>query len=95
MAIGRPEGGTNRYWSKESKLKLVKEVLEEHKSTHEISNRENISNGMFNNWLKNKDKITNYQINRNDMCELIKDYHKKHPSWGYRHINRQIRVDIG
>ena len=52
MAIGRPKGGTNRYWSKESKLKLVKEVLEEHKSTHEISNRENISNGMFNNWIK-------------------------------------------
>ena len=52
MAIGRPKGGTNRYWSKESKLKLVKEVLEEHKSTHEISNRENISNGMFNSWIK-------------------------------------------
>ena len=52
VAIGRPKGGTNRYWSKESKLKLVKEVLEEHKSTHEISNRENISNGMFNNWIK-------------------------------------------
>ena len=52
VAIGRPKGGANRYWSKESKLKLVKEVLEEHKSTHEISNRENISNGMFNNWIK-------------------------------------------
>ena len=29
------------------------------------------------------------------MCKLVKEYHKKHPSWGYRHINRQIRVDIG
>ena len=52
MAIGRPKGGTNRYWSKEDKVKLVKEVLEEHKSTLEVSNRENISIGMFNNWIK-------------------------------------------
>ena len=29
------------------------------------------------------------------MFELVKEYHKKHPSWGYRHINRQIRKDIG
>ena len=50
---GRPKGGKNRYWSKEEKLKLVKEVIEEHKSTIEVSNRENISNGMFNNWIKN------------------------------------------
>ena len=50
---GRPKGGKNRYWPKEEKLKLVKEVIEEHKSTIEVSNRENISNGMFNNWIKN------------------------------------------
>ena len=53
MAIGRPKGGTNRYWSKEDKLKLVKEVIDEHKSTSEVSSRENISNGMFNRWIKN------------------------------------------
>ena len=52
MAIGRPKGGTNRYWSKEDKLKLVKEVIDEHKSTCEICNRENISTGMFHNWIK-------------------------------------------
>ena len=54
-----------------------------------------ISRSSYYNWLKNKDKITNYQINRNDMCKLVKQYHAKHPSWGYRHINRQIRIDIG
>ena len=51
--VGRPKGGKNRYWSKEEKLKLVKEVIEEHKSTIEVSKRENISNGMFNKWIKN------------------------------------------
>ena len=42
----------NRYWSKEDKLKLVKEVINEHKSMCEVCNRENISSGMFHNWIK-------------------------------------------
>ena len=50
--MGRPKGGKNKYWSKEEKLKLVKEHLEQHVSTLEITTRENISNGMYNNWLK-------------------------------------------
>ena len=50
--MGRPKGGKNRYWSKEEKLKLVKEVVEDYKSISEISNRENISNGMLNTWIK-------------------------------------------
>ena len=50
--MGRPKGGKNKYWSKEEKLKLVKEHIEQHVSTIEITNREKISNGMYNNWLK-------------------------------------------
>ena len=50
--MGRPKGGKNKYWSKEEKLKLVKEHIEQHVSTLEITNREKISNGMYNNWLK-------------------------------------------
>ena len=50
--MGRPKGGKNKYWSKEEKLKLVKEHVEQHVSTLEITNRETISNGMYNNWLK-------------------------------------------
>lgn len=92
--MGRPKGG-KKYWSKEEKIKLIKEHLEKHVSTNQITTREHISNGMYNNWLKTKDTLNQYEINRNDMCKLVKEYHKKHPSWGYRHINRQIRVDIG
>lgn len=55
--MGRPKGGKNKYWSKEEKLKLVKEHLEQHVSTLEITTRENISNGMYNNWLKNSNQI--------------------------------------
>lgn len=50
--IGRPKGGTNRYWSMEEKLRIVKRVLNKHESTLEVSNSENISNGMLNNWIK-------------------------------------------
>ena len=55
----------------------------------------NISRSGYYKWKNNKNKIKNYQLNRNDMCKLVKQYHTKHPSWGYRHINRQIRIDIG
>ena len=34
--MGRPKGGKNKYWSKEEKLKLVKEHLEQHVSTLEM-----------------------------------------------------------
>ena len=50
--MGRPKGGKNKYWSKEEKLKLIREHIEQHVSTLEITTRENISNGMYNNWLK-------------------------------------------
>lgn len=50
--MGRHKGGKNKYWSKEEKLKLIKEHLDNHISTNEITTREHISNGMYNNWLK-------------------------------------------
>ena len=50
--MGRPKGGKNKYWSKEEKLKLIKEHLDNNVSTNEITTREKISNGMYNNWLK-------------------------------------------
>ena len=50
--MGRPKGGKNKYWSKEEKLKLIKEHLDNNISTNEITTRENISNEMYNNWLK-------------------------------------------
>ena len=34
--MGRPKGGKNKYWSKEEKLKLIKEHLDNNISTNEI-----------------------------------------------------------
>ena len=50
--MGRPKGGKNRYWSKEKKLKIVKEVLESHKIAEEVAKRENNSGGMLSKWKK-------------------------------------------
>lgn len=50
--MGRPKGGNNRYWSKEEKLRIVKMVVDEHKTALDISKQENISNGMLSTWVK-------------------------------------------
>lgn len=42
----------NRYWSKEEKIRIIKRVLDDYESTHDVSKSENISNGMLNNWIK-------------------------------------------
>lgn len=42
----------NRYWSKEEKLRIINRVLNDGLSTSQISNEENISNGMLNTWIK-------------------------------------------
>lgn len=41
-----------------------------------------VSRSGYYKWLKTKDILNNYELNRNNMCDLVKDYHKKHPSWG-------------
>lgn len=75
---GRPKGGKNRYWSKEEKLKLVKEALEGEKSTLEISNREKISNGMFNNWIKRYlEKGEEGLVNKKKLGNPLTKYSKK------------------
>lgn len=50
--MGRPKGGNNRYWSKDEKLRIVKMVVDEHKTSTEVSTQENISNGMLSMWVK-------------------------------------------
>jgi len=50
--LGRPKGGTNRYWSKEEKLRIVKRWLDGEADQREISRQEGISYGMYRQWIK-------------------------------------------
>ncbi len=54
-----------------------------------------ISRSGYYKWLNNKDNLNNYEINRKDLGELIKDIHKRKPSYGYHRINAVIRREIG
>ena len=41
----------NRYWSKESKIKIVNKVLLDGKSSQEVAREHNISGGLLRNWV--------------------------------------------
>lgn len=48
---GRPKGGTNRYWSKEEKYRVIKRIMDGEKNLSEISKDENISRGQLHVWI--------------------------------------------
>ena len=68
--------------SKEYNIKSLCEIL-------------NVSRSGYYKWLKNKNILNNYEINRRDLGELIKDIHKRKPSYGYHRINKIIRDETG
>ena len=46
-------------------------------------------------WLKRKGTLNRYQTDRILLSNMIKEYHGKHKSWGYRHLAAEIRKDTG
>ncbi len=54
-----------------------------------------VSKSGYYKWLKNKDVLNQYEINRKDLGELIKDIHNRKPSYGYHRINTIIKREIG
>ena len=55
----------------------------------------NISRSGYYKWLKTKDILNKYEINRRDLEPLIRDIHKRKPSYGYHRINYLIRKETG
>jgi transposase-like protein len=50
--MGRPKGGTNRYWSKEAKYEYVKILLSGEMSTRELGRENGIESGQLSTWVK-------------------------------------------
>ena len=50
-----------------------------------------ISRSGYYKWLKNRDVLNIYEINRLDLKKLVEEIHIKKPSYGYRRINALIR----
>ena len=49
--MGRPKGGTNRKWSKEEKLRIVKRYLNEGIGSRPLGRQEGIDSGMIRIWV--------------------------------------------
>ena len=49
---GRPKGGKNRYWSKEDKLKVIKDMIENNLGECQAGKKYNISHGMAGKWRR-------------------------------------------
>ncbi len=54
-----------------------------------------ISRSGYYKWLKTKDILNTYEMNRKDLAILIKNIHKRKPSYGYHRINYLIRKETG
>jgi len=49
-----------------------------------------ISKSGYYNWLKNRNQLNQYELNRNNLFELITEIHKKKRSYGYHKIWKMI-----
>ena len=54
-----------------------------------------VSRSGYYKWLKNKDILNNYELNRKDLGELIKDIHNCKLSYGYHRIKKIILEETG
>jgi len=50
--VGRPKGGTNKYWSKEAKYEYVRLIISGEISLKQLCRENNIATGMISNWVK-------------------------------------------
>lgn len=54
-----------------------------------------VSKSWYYKWIKNKDVLNQYEFNRKDFGELIKDIHKRKQSYEYHRIRKIILDEIG
>ena len=54
-----------------------------------------VSRAGYYKWLKNKNTLNNYELNRKDLGELIMNIHKRKPSYGYHRIRKRILEETG
>ena len=77
--MGRPKGGTNKYWSAEEKYEIIKPILDFELTSGEVTRRTGINNGMLSIWVRKykKDGIKGLENKRKPGNPLAKIYLKK------------------
>ena len=73
----------------------IVEILSKEYSIQSLCKIMNISKSGYYKWLKTKDILNRYEINRKDLEPLIRNIHKRKPSYGYHRINYLIRKETG
>lgn len=53
---GRPKGGKNKYWTKEEKLKIIKEMINENLSAKDIERKYHIHHSTPSRWFNEYEK---------------------------------------
>ena len=71
----------------------INELLSQEYNIKSLCEIMKVSRSGYYKWLKNKDILNQYEINRKYLGELIKDIHKRKPSYGYHRINSIIRLE--
>ena len=87
----------NRYWSKEDKLKMIKEVLNG-KSSYEVAREYDVSSGMIRNWvIKYREFGENSLINKkkpgNPMCKYFVTKNFKSREEELEYENMRLRIE--
>ena len=50
--MGRPKGGSNKFWTADEKYKIIKPIIDFEKSSMQVTRDTGLSNGMICNWIK-------------------------------------------
>ena len=74
--MGRPNGGTNKYWTAEEKYEVIKPIINFEKSSSQVTKETGINNGMISVWVKkyNEDGLNGLENKRkpgNPMSSLM------------------------
>ena len=74
--MGRPKGGTNKYWTAEEKYEVIKPIINFEKSSSQVTKETGINNGMISVWIKkyNEDGLNGLENKRkpgNPMSSLM------------------------
>ena len=89
--------GPNRYWSKENKLKIVKEVLGGN-SSGEVARKYDISSGMVRNWVRKyreygEEILINKKKPGNPMAKYYITKHFKSREEKLEYENMRLRIE--
>ena len=74
--MGRPKGGTNKYWTAEEKYEVIKPIINFEKSSSQVTKETGINNGMLSTWVKKNnenglDGLKNKRKPGNPMSSLM------------------------